>query len=1099
MPSPQPRPRDKGGGVSSRLTAAAELQLSNMTTAQFLGGTPKPWMKGSHYAVEHPPNFASKPSPSTAQHPNTDQRSPSTQQHRQQETRHKRTLQLQSSPEAWTSHASPQLSQATTMQNSSIRRTSTGDGLNVDTVLPSPAPSDELRQDSSIVVDPVNEEDLASSRPDRSHMTRLNQLAERYGGIEALESRLRNSEPVASPLPITPISQDPQDLHSNSNASRTQLPTTHNKTYENPRVRRRGGDSSTSHSLKRGSENDLSSNKRAHIASALVHRGSEQAESQSPTTLVHDSILASNLADCDQPSPQQMHEFGRTITLRIQSLEADKRSRGEIEIPRLRLLQEACATSDYFYLLLHQVYCLNCQLPEDRQQLSNIGFASEQFRGLTVLPQLLVPNSSMGANDDAAAWFSAFPRPLSVMLQSFKIYRIALRKLQSSLVKFAYNWSQFRDTCHKRQYPPLVDDMITYLGVDSPTLQRVIFTAIYRNIWNSQYDQCFHEGEGLFRRDQHETRQRQALRSPTDSRANNQKLAMSYQSLWLKHVQHSRGHSQQHMNENTARPMSTMAPPQQGQLRPLIPTTRTVNASNQDPARYAGPTGTNVSTTQNNLTGEASTSYSPHATETHMHPQHFAAFPSPTSPHILRSNDGYGDREQGRRLSSTNISPSADRPPQQQYPFQPQPGRHFTDTGQLLSTQRQYPPVNFIDPISQDNSAQQRLLAQQGSNSPLLLPPPGQSIPTTAYPNPTMTALHQAHVRSPILRTTTGHEGQETDTKYYRFIKGVAVLPNRLKLQVRHHIKWNFDIQQENFALLTGTIEGKNGAPPSRVVQFGSRFCRIKCIDASQLGNTISEAHWVVANHIWPPNITVLLNGRPLEVRKKIHHGKDLPIDVTTLVKEGNNTLSVSTLRPQPNQKTVYAIGLETIQLTDAEAIKNGISKLGRISGQQRIMDRFGETDPDVQIVGSSVVLDLTDPYTSRIFDIPIRGKTCQHSQCFDLKIFLQTRSSKTPEQPCDPDSFKCPICGADARPQSLLQDDYLTALRDQLATMNRLDAKAIILYKDGKWDIKEQEETGEKGDGSGQRSIKGREASTTASEKASTLRETEVIEIDDD
>ncbi|KAI4165983.1 MAG: hypothetical protein LQ342_000414 [Letrouitia transgressa] len=1085
-----------------------------MTTAQFLGGTPKPWMKGPHYAVEQTPNSASKLSPLTAQHSDTEQRSLSTQQHRQQETRNERTLPLQSSREAWTSHASPELSQATTMHNSTARRKSTGDGLNVDTVLPSPAPSDELRQDSSVVVDSVNEEDLATSRPDRSHVTRLNQLAERYGGIEALESRLRYSERVASPLPITPISQDPQDIHSNPNASRTQLPTNHNKSYENTRLKRRDGDSSTPRSLKRGSESDLSSNKRAHVASNLVHRGSEQAQSQSPTTLVHDSTLASNLADRDQPSPQQMHEFGRTITLRIQSVEADKRSRGEIEIPRLRLLQEACTTSDFYYLLLHQVYCLNCQLPEDQQQLSNIGFASEQLHGLAMLPQLLVPNSSMGASDDTAAWFSAFPRPLSVMLQSFKIYRIALGKLRSSLVKFALNWSQFRDTCHRRQYPPLVDDMTMHLGVDSPTLQRVIFTAIYRNIWNSQYDQCFREGEGLFRRDQYEARQRQALGTPTDSRANNQKLAMSYQSLWLKHVQHSQGHFQQRMNKNMARPMP---PPQQGQLRPLMPTTHTVSASSQDPAGYAGSTGISVSTTQNSLLGEVGTStldlhsqapgalpsspsgYSPHATEINIHPQHFAAFPPPASPHVLRSNDGYGDHEQGRRLSSTNISPSTDRPPQQQFPSRPQPGRHFTDTGQLLGTQRQYPPVNVIEPISQDNFAQQRLLAQQVSNSSLLLPPPGQSIPTTAYPNPIMTALHQAHARSPILKMTTGYDGQETNTKYYRFIKGVAVLPNRLKLQVRHHIKWNFDIQQENFALLTGTVDGKNGAPPSRIVQLGSRFCRIKCIDASQLGNIISEAHWVVANHIWPPNITVLLNGRALEIRKKIHHGRDLPVDVTSLVKEGNNTLSVSTLRSQPNQKTVYAIGLETIQLTDAEAIKSDISKLGRISGQQRIMNRFGETDPDVQIVGSSVVLDLTDPYTSRIFDTPIRGRTCQHSQCFDLEIFLQTRSSKAPEQPCDPDSFKCPICGADARPQSLLQDDYMMALRDQLATMNRLDAKAIILHQDGKWDIKEQEETGEKGDGSGQRSVKGREASTTALERASLLRETEVIEIDDD
>ncbi|KAI4254140.1 MAG: hypothetical protein LQ352_003275 [Teloschistes flavicans] len=271
-------------------------------------------------------------------------------------------------------------------------------------------------------------------------------------------------------------------------------------------------------------------------------------------------------------------------------------------------------------------------------------------------------------------------------------------------------------------------------------------------------------------------------------------------------------------------------------------------------------------------------------------------------------------------------------------------------------------------------------------------------------------------------------------------------------------------------------------------------------MDATGQGDIISENDWIAASHIWPTNVTVMLNNEPLEVRKKIHHGRDLPIDMTAKVQKGNNIISVSIIRAQKEDKRDYAIGLEAVRLLDTDSAIGLMGTLTYDDARLRILQRLRHSDPDIEVVDASVTLDLADPYTSRIWDVPIRGKACRHDQCFDLETFLQTRHCKKPNQPCDPDQFRCPICGGDARPQSLVRDEFFILLRQELAEQKRLDAKAIILQQNGHWQIKEEGgKTGEAGDGSGRR-IGARSQSAPETESGNTTRrQSEVIELDDD
>ncbi|KAG9560934.1 hypothetical protein KCU97_g17674, partial [Aureobasidium melanogenum] len=49
-------------------------------------------------------------------------------------------------------------------------------------------------------------------------------------------------------------------------------------------------------------------------------------------------------------------------------------------------------------------------------------------------------------------------------------------------------------------------------------------------------------------------------------------------------------------------------------------------------------------------------------------------------------------------------------------------------------------------------------------------------------------------------------------------------------------------------------------------------------------------------------------------------------------------------------------------------------------------------------------------------------------------------------------DAWKCPICKADCRPQSLVVDGFLMAVRDSLAARNMLKTRAINIESDGSW-----------------------------------------------
>lgn len=339
----------------------------------------------------------------------------------------------------------------------------------------------------------------------------------------------------------------------------------------------------------------------------------------------------------------------------------------------------------------------------------------------------------------------------------------------------------------------------------------------------------------------------------------------------------------------------------------------------------------------------------------------------------------------------------------------------------------------------------------------LAFPPPESLWSLPAVANPRMTALHQASAHEPHLSFEPPKDPLKS-TKIFRFVKQVYVTEATIGRTTPYHNQI-FQVQASELMMVAQDANDLRGRP-IRKVSSGTLLYRIRCTKTFGQCHVPMESQVVTADTYWPPSITVLLNGAALEIRRKSHHGKDLPIDVTRMIKEGANEMEAAVICLDEHNNDRYAVCIEKVEVIDEELIKSHLVTMPWEQALAGIHDRVQptlEADPDVEVVDCPTVLDLTDPFTAGIFTTPVRGRECRHHQCFDLGIFLQTRKTAAPAQPCEPEEFRCPICKGDARPPSLILDGFFVKVRAELESLGRLDVKAVVLREGDKWEIKEE------------------------------------------
>lgn len=317
-----------------------------------------------------------------------------------------------------------------------------------------------------------------------------------------------------------------------------------------------------------------------------------------------------------------------------------------------------------------------------------------------------------------------------------------------------------------------------------------------------------------------------------------------------------------------------------------------------------------------------------------------------------------------------------------------------------------------------------------------------------------------------MLRPIDADEGltqKEPLGRYYQAVQSFAIEPVILSSRVVV-TEFLFTVPEAIFGHINAGKATRPTEPVLREVKQGSLQYRIRCGQLRKDLKALAVSDWIVADSVWPSTIFIEINAFVLEMRRKQQHAKDLPIDISPHVvyrgAENENVIKISIPKSSQKKGIAYAFAVEVIEMFKHQQILDMCLNDQRIPAEKTLNDIKAklsgqiEDDDDIAMVSADLTIDLADPFTSRIFSIPVRGSSCIHRECFDLETFLVTRNSKTgrPEQPCMVDVWKCPLCGRDARPRSLRVDDFFVAVREKLEQDGELDVKAIVVAQDGSW-----------------------------------------------
>lgn len=337
-----------------------------------------------------------------------------------------------------------------------------------------------------------------------------------------------------------------------------------------------------------------------------------------------------------------------------------------------------------------------------------------------------------------------------------------------------------------------------------------------------------------------------------------------------------------------------------------------------------------------------------------------------------------------------------------------------------------------------------------------LVPSSGPPPPMQRVPNPARFGLHQAGLRSPILKARSGQ------SEMCHYVRGFIAGPQRLATAGHQVEKWTLNLDS-SLAQSMAQFKAKGaGAADMLLVTSGNTTVRLRCVKIPSTQPVPNEHTWATLDTSWIPYSYFSLNGTPLEQRKKLHHGRDLPIDMTCMLKEGTNVLETSVMADHGDvSHRNYMVAVEILEVMPQATVIQQCINAQRLTAEDvlaSIKRKLSGTidDDELAVVESNLSINMFDPFVaSRFCNIPVRSRACLHNNCFDLKTFLETR--KYSGDATVPDQWRCPICNVDARPQHLRVDDFIQQVQQELTAQGLSNTRAILVQQDGSWKPKEE------------------------------------------
>jgi len=776
--------------------------------------------------------------------------------------------------------------------------------------------------------------------------------------------------------------------------------------------------------------------------------------------------------------------------------------------PRVRLLEDACEYKDLLYLVLHQVYCLQYldnQSPSELPPLRDFLVLREKAcqEGMLRVQELIEPNTRMPA---PMVWrLAGFPGTFEA-LSCQNWYFSTVQAISLCLTRIATHFTDHKaspyELVYHRGYPPTIDELRGLLHATSPVLMTVMFISTCRTFYGAESMTKLTE---LFRQDlqaslqgKNSTVMQEYKKIPMRPRPTPLTVPLSqptpsaspscpFQDIPDRVAQvpssgspvvsvHSNSpvisiHSSPHSGQNSPRGSTNVNVPVSQSLSGQQ-TVQAVNQHSPYPQQPVQQRQTIVGQPpQLNRVWYQGQWRQYDSVQMQLPPQSQAQpghyCPTPTayqgpvqqSPRVqMQQPAQVGVPSNFPSLTSNPSQPqSQPLPPHLWYGQMPPQPHHPPARSHGNTPQRDH--IQGL-PIQQVPSSATRRPPKPSSRPPLnvpLLPPPGHRLPHTVNPSSMRMALHQADLRDPEKRLgEVGPNKEWVELELFQHLGNFILRPQIIDPKKLRY-DWDFQVPETECKRFPHLQERGGGKRHFQTIQPGCSIFRLRFITLRPFEQDNVERLWSTKNPVWPSVLYIFVNGTELYVRRKAHHGKDIPLEISRLVRPGNNTVTIHLLlEPGECKDFKYAVGIEDMQIQKFERVRDLVGITPAEQTRQNIQKRLTPSvdSDDLAVVTDSLTISLIDPFMAQIFKSPVRSENCDHLECFDHETFIQTRKSVSGVTPMN-DNWRCPICNVDARPQLLRVDKFFTEVRDQLVATHQLEGtQAIQVKADGTWTV---------------------------------------------
>ena len=784
----------------------------------------------------------------------------------------------------------------------------------------------------------------------------------------------------------------------------------------------------------RPSESNSITQPPANTSNIPLHRPHHRSSHSRQASVSGTTARAQVASRARSPVVHRGHTYLTTLDDQLAQLSTRTNFSGNATSLRIPWIQDACQHNDLFFLLLNQLFC---SWSMQNQNLSFLGLDSLCDIGFRVLELLF--GSNRGIHTELVAFLAGWPNSLYSLRVSPELNQWTAN-IGTFLPHFGTGWEDFRQQCLAREFPPTAREVDEHFRIPlAIVLPRAIFSSIQKQIYPTAPDRASTAVFELFCQDQ--TQYFVQLQRVRDRRN------------LVPLVQHTSAFFQQY----------------RGTLIKYWPTmsdSRGIHgtaplSSVQRQADYSLSTGHSASSITN---GEYPVVTSSHvnsaAARINSHMTKFAVAPA-----------SFSQAERREGSISTMEGNTANALPQ---------------AGHLRSASFQ---MDGVGPIQSDYMRMQNSVAISGPapattygsssvapaarDDQIVRPDPPPLDPPTLLPNilrlpafitnpvPEQEALHQIHLRQPA----TEFEGAEgtTVSRLYQYIASLAWGPHLVKTVVSF-FSIDFELAEEVINRRAGIIEPAEGSfqLAKRILSTESTLFNLRCLQWKSNDMPADEPVWASTPTYWPQHIFISVNDTHLDMRRKRHHRVDLPIDVTSYVRPGLNNVKVSIHSDKGDDGKQFALAVEVIAFRDSQQVQAMPYRVPVENALKAIIELMqspeNEDEDDMQVVNDSITLSMTDPFSATMVNTPVRGASCKHKECFDLQTFLASRPSDCKDALTSVYAWRCPICGLDARPSSLVIDGFLQRVREDLVIAGETEARAIVVSPDGTWKVKPEE-----------------------------------------